>query len=265
MNVQLRNIDSATTFNTKLFPMRPEPPIVRAWHVPLAKCRFSDIVDDKWDLTMRKVIPEIDGVRDVRKIAHEANVSLSLTKLTIRHLLYYDTVILLDMFFFSNIYVVAPGINDLMTNKNGVLEECSRYVMIDNYKISHFWLQKMFTTFQQGRTVRDWLRLHLESGFEILKLVDVRRFVQFGVIKGILYRQQKWAVSKTQLATMAKSLSVEAEDDRRSATTPQTGIMKYVDGLHSFDQISVEMNKTDAELMQELGKLPPNDVEILYR
>lgn len=87
-------VDDANTINMKLFPHHRTPPEVKGWHVPVAKMKFSDVVDPTWDLTLQKVIAHIDGVSDVRRIAFSADVSLELTKLALRHLLYYDTVLL---------------------------------------------------------------------------------------------------------------------------------------------------------------------------
>lgn len=87
--------DEANTINMKLFPYHINPPAVKGWHVPVAKTKFNDIIDPTWDITLQKVVAKIDGVSDVRRIAHEASVSLDLAKIAVRHLLYYDTTIIL--------------------------------------------------------------------------------------------------------------------------------------------------------------------------
>ena len=84
------NVDDANTINMKLFPIHRHPPPIKPWHVPISKIKFAEIVDDTWDLTMRKVIKHIDGIKDVRRIAHDANVAMDLTKIALQHLLYYD-------------------------------------------------------------------------------------------------------------------------------------------------------------------------------
>ena len=118
----------------KLFPSHTAPPEVKGWHVPVAKMKFVDIVDPSWDLTMQKVVAHVDGVSDVRRIAWLADVSLDLAKLALRHLLYYDTILLLDMFFFSNCYAPRPrGMRDFVANRDGIVDECAAYICIQGW------------------------------------------------------------------------------------------------------------------------------------
>ncbi|KAK4129368.1 nitrogen permease regulator 2 [Parathielavia appendiculata] len=295
-------VDDANTINMKLFPHHPTPPEVRGWHVPVAKMKFADIVDPTWDLTLQRVIAHIDGVSDVRRIAFLADVSLDLTQLALRHLLYYDTILLLDMFFFGACYAPRPGIHDFIANVGGMIDECANYVCVspnsgqaggsgrggagggdpgtgqgdddDDYggaedvsrngaihghRVSNYMLIKLMTTFCVGKTVMEWLKGHMDSGFDVLRFVDVRRLVQFGVIKGCLYRVHKYVVSKQYLAALATGQA-----------RPVAGgdpLQKYTDGCHTFDQIITEQNLTDAEIMEKLKSFPApvGDLTVLYR
>ncbi|KAI1736044.1 nitrogen permease regulator 2-domain-containing protein [Xylaria scruposa] len=253
-------IDEANTINMKLFPYHAPPPAVHGWHVPVPKTKLAEIVDSTWDLTLQRIIPHVDGVNDVRRIAWLADVSLPLTQCALQHLLYYDTILLLDMFFFGSCYALRPGIHDFVSNRASIVDECAAYVCIsppiipggsssgaDNMtgstvslnmsihrtsssqyldpstteaitsrpttsstisgapypRVSHYQLIKLMTTFCVGRSVMEWVRLHQEAGFEVLRHVDVRRLVQFGVVKGLLYRVHKYAVSKSYLSLLA--------------------------------------------------------------
>jgi nitrogen permease regulator 2-like protein len=244
----------------KLFPHHKTPPVVKGWHVPVAKMKFADIVDPTWDLTLQKVIAQIDGVSDVRRIAWAADVSLDLAKLALRHLLYYDTVLLLDIFFFGSCYAPRPGIHDFVTNVDGVVDECAAYACIHSrQRVESFQLIRLMTSFCVGRSVMEWLRGHQEAGFDVLRYVDVRRFVQFGVIKGYLYRVHKYVVSKQYIAALATGQA-----------RPKVGgdpLQRYADGCHSFDQIITEQNMTDAEITSKLKSLPApaGDVVVFYR
>lgn len=243
----------------KLFPHHITPPIVQGWHVPVSKTKFADIVDPTWDLTLQKVISHIDGVSDVRRIAHAASVSLDLAKTALRHLLYYDTILLLDMFFFTACYAPRPGIHDFIRNLDGMVDECASYVSHGRGRVSNYHLIKLMTTFAPGRSVMEWLKGHQDSGFEVLQYVDVRRLVQFGVIKGFLYRVHKYVVSRQYLAALASGQS-----------RPVPGgdpLQKYTDGYHHFDQIITEQNLTDNEIMEKLKKLPvpKGDLTVFYR
>ncbi|KAK3497753.1 nitrogen permease regulator 2 [Neurospora hispaniola] len=314
-------IDDANTINMKLFPHHVNPPEVKGWHVPVAKMKFADVVDPTWDLTLQRVVAHIDGVSDVRRIALASGVSLELTQLALRHLLYYDTILLLDMFLFGACYAPRPGIHDFIANVGGMVDECANYVCVgpidpspssnntgtgagpssssssDNYhrlrsvsgsttfhnhnpsnlstsastrhshlspfglgpgggsdrdpspyaqhhlspvherkpstsprnpssnihtsssppsnkppppngyRISNYMLIRLMTTFCVGKTVAEWLKGHMDSGFDVLRYVDVRRLVQFGVIKGCLYRVHKYVISKQYLAALATGLA----------------------------------------------------------
>ncbi len=287
----------------KLFPHHPTPPEVKGWHVPVAKMKFADIVDPTWDLTLQRVVTHIDGVSDVRRIAFLADVSLELTQLALRHLLYYDTILLLDMFFFSACYAPRPGIHDFIANVGGMVDECANYVCIGargarsgggqgagsaggggggggaggngqgddgteddgrngtthGHRVSNFMLTKLMTTFCVGKTVMEWIKGHMDSGFDVLRFIDVRRMVQFGVIKGCLYRVHKYVVSKQYLAALATG--------QARPTAGGDPLQKYTDGCHTFDQIITEQNLTDPEIMDRLKSFPApaGDMTVLYR
>lgn len=280
----LRYPDDANTINMKLFPHHPTPPDVKGWHVPVAKMKFADVVDPTWDLTLQKVIAHIDGVSDVRRIAFAADVSLDLARLALRHLLYYDTILLLDIFFFGSCYAPRSGVHDFVANVGGIVDECANYVCIgpgaaagngnstsstnvsgqaqqhqQQHRVSNYLLIKLMTTFCVGKTVSEWLKGHMDAGFEVLRYIDVRRLVQFGVIKGCLYRVHKYVVSKQYLAAIASG-----QAHPRAGGDP---LQKYTDGRHCFDQIITEMNLTDAEIMNKLKSFPApaGDLTVLYR
>ncbi|KAK4672464.1 Nitrogen permease regulator 2 [Podospora pseudopauciseta] len=340
-------VDDANTINMKLFPYHPNPPEVKSWHVPVAKMKLADIVDPTWDLTLQKVIAHIDGVSDVRRIAFQADVSLELTQLALRHLLYYDTILLLDMFFFSACYAPRPGIHDFIANVDGIVDECANYVCVgalgihsnDNYKYSNprssstttlnnnssalnsfsttprssshhlstspsnlspethshhptspfynpssscllsierdhrlpnYLLIKLMTTFASSKTVMEWLKMHMDAGIDVLRYVDVRRLVQFGVIKGCLYRVHKHVVSKQYLASLATGQSRKLTEREAAARGGgrRDPLQKYTDGCHCFDEIITEMNMTDAEVMERLKGFrgaPTGDLAVLHR
>lgn len=243
----------------KLFPYQPTPPPVQGWHVPVAKTKFADIVDPTWDLTLQKVIAKIDGVSDVRRIAYTADVSLDLAKIALRHLLYYDTILLLDIFFFSSCYAPRPGIHDFIRNSEGMVDECAGYVSHGNARVSNFMLIKLMTSFSPGKSVKEWLMGHQDAGFDVLNYVDVRRLVQFGVINGCLYRVHKYVVSKQYLAGLAtgQTKPVEGGDP----------MQVYTDGCHHFDQIITQENLTNDQIMDKLKTLPVSrgDLAVFYK
>ncbi|OAA48522.1 Nitrogen permease regulator 2 [Metarhizium rileyi] len=252
-------VDEANTINMKLFPHHRTPPTVKGWHVPVAKVKFSEIVDPTWDLTLQKVIAKIDGVSDVRRIAHAASVSLDLAKTALRHLLYYDTILLIDIFFFSSCYAPRPGIHDFIRNMDGIVDECAGYVSHGRARVSNYHLIKLMSSFAPSKSVKEWIVSSQEAGFDVLNYVDIRRFVQFGIIKGCLYRVHKYVLSKQYLAALVsgESRPVPSGDS----------LQKYTDGNHHFDQIMTEQSLTNDEIMDKLKILPvpKGDLTVLYR
>ncbi|KAM0319397.1 hypothetical protein ACHAO8_001193 [Botrytis cinerea] len=251
-------VDDANTINMKLFPIHRHPPPIKPWHVPISKIKFAEIVDDTWDLTMRKVIKHIDGIKDVRRIAHDANVAMDLTKIALQHLLYYDSILMLDIFLFSNIYAPTSEMNDFVADKDGMQDECANYVYINGPRLTNFLLCRLFTTLCTSRTLKEWLKLHMDQGLNVLNYIDVRRFIQFGVIKGLIYRVHRYAVSSLYLSSIAsrQTMHMDRRDD---------ALRKYTDGCHCFDQITTVLNIVEAKIMERLRKFPKGDVEVIYR
>ena len=242
----------------KLFPLHGHPPPVKLHQVPIPTVDLAPITDDTWDLTLLKVIAQIDGIKDVRRIAHSADVALDLTKIALQHLLYYDSILMLDLFLFGNIYATTPEINDFVRDKDGMQDECANYVYINGPRLPNFYLSRLFTSLSTSRTLKEWLKLHMDQGFPVLNYVDVRRFIQFGIIKGLLYRVHKYAVSERQLRYLNGG-------DLRRGNDAEESLRKFAGGCHSFDRITVEMNMGDVKIMDQLRKFPKGDVEIVYR
>ncbi|KAI1120622.1 nitrogen permease regulator 2-domain-containing protein [Nemania abortiva] len=305
-------IDGANTINMKLFPYHAPPPPVHGWHVPVPKTKLAEIVDSTWDLTLQRIIPYVDGVNDVRRIAWLADVSLPLTQCALQHLLYYDTILLLDMFFFGSCYALRPGIHDFVANRAGIIDECAAYVCIStppsfspssgagvgagsesmasstaslnipgtghldppttprpllhketasrpttssttgptSAKISHYQLIKLMTTFCVGRSTMEWVRLHQEAGLDVLRHVDVRRLVQFGVVKGLLYRVHKYAVSKSYLALLAtgRRPGVELAGKRRAMEKGKEKEKSVVEATKSPEDEGLEMKMSSRRM-----------------
>ena len=104
------------------------------------------------------------------------------------------------------------------------------------------------TTFCVGRSVMEWVRLHQESGFDVLRHVDVRRLVQFGVIKGLLYRVHKYAVSKSYLSLLATG--------RRGTGVSEIGGKggKNVDGRDNNNNKNNNNNNNSSNSGKDKGK-----------
>ncbi|KAL1296735.1 hypothetical protein AAFC00_000205 [Neodothiora populina] len=120
-------IDDSNTVNLKLFPTRAAPPPIHGWHVPLSLVRFPSLQTTAWDLTVQRIIPHIDGINSVARIATLADTDSTLTRRAIAHLLYYGCICLLDIFQFSAVYAPTAEIAVFFADEN-MQDECRRYV-----------------------------------------------------------------------------------------------------------------------------------------
>ncbi|EMD38304.1 hypothetical protein CERSUDRAFT_48698 [Gelatoporia subvermispora B] len=183
-------IDKFNSIELKIFPFYPNPPAVKEWQVPLALISLSKRIEPNWDLTMVKVCQYIDGTRHVARIAQLAECDLELTKLAMSHLLYYQVVMMIDIFQYSNMYTLRKSIQWL-ANESDVREECGPYVAKEGRVITD-WprLLHLYSRLKPGKTVRDWMIEHDVDSSGI----DVRRLTSFGVIKGFLHRVHRWPI-----------------------------------------------------------------------
>ncbi|KAH9901585.1 NPR2-domain-containing protein [Cubamyces lactineus] len=183
-------IDPFNSIELKIFPFYPNPPQVKDWQVPLALINLTNRIEPNWDLTIVKICPYIDGTNHVSRIARLANCDPNLTRLAISHLLYYQVIMLIDIFQYSNMYTLRKSIQWL-ADEGHIMDECGPYVTKPGWVIPD-WpkLLHLYSRFKVGKTVRDWM-----EEYDVHKLgIDVRRFTSFGVIKGFLRRVHRWPI-----------------------------------------------------------------------
>lgn len=81
--------------NLKLFPVFEEPATVYDDAVPVPLVDLQQFLDRDcdWDMTMRRVIPFIDGANYTKRIAEQADVDLELARKAIQHLVYATAIL----------------------------------------------------------------------------------------------------------------------------------------------------------------------------
>lgn len=127
--------DDSNTINLKLFPTRPPPPPVLAHQVPLLTMSLAGLQSPiSSDLTLNRVLPYINGVNSISRIAQLADTDLSLTRRAVQHLVYYGCLVLLDIFSFSAIYAPTAEIGGFIVDDD-VKEECMRYVRTPKLRV----------------------------------------------------------------------------------------------------------------------------------
>lgn len=184
------SIDKFNSIELKIFPFYPNPPPVQDWMVPLALINLTKRKEDNWDLTMAKICQFIDGTNHVSRIAYLADCDITLTRQAISHLLYYQVIMTIDIFQWSNMYTLRKSIQWL-ADEIHVKEECGPYVTKPGHPIPD-WpkLLHLYSRLKPGKTIYEW-----SEEYEVEQLaIDIRRFASFGVIKGFLRRVHRWPV-----------------------------------------------------------------------
>ena len=124
---------------------------------------------------------------------------------------YYQVVMMVDIFQFSNMYTLKTNITRLATDET-IVNECGTYVTRPGF-ILPSWpaLLGLYSKLRPGLTIHQWM----ESN-EILDLgIDPRRFVSFGIIKGFLRRVHRWPVMLERGSPLIEHLEHQVEARRR--------------------------------------------------
>jgi hypothetical protein len=231
-----RRDDVSTTHN----PVRP-------WHVPLLIRDLPDPSTWTWDLTLRRIHPYMDGVNHIQRISELADVELRLIKRAVREMIHHGRVILLDIFHYQAVYAGASGLVEFIKDVD-VQDECCAYVALPQPPPSSTnsnkaptsapavpsapppptrqFVIELYSALQPGVSVADFCLAHHDgnpSKVPLSALLDVRRLITFGVIKGILRRQQKYAlaIADSQVPAAPPQSTVSSPPGLPPAPMPQ--------------------------------------------
>ncbi|CAG8548219.1 17561_t:CDS:2 [Rhizophagus irregularis] len=237
-------INSANTINLKLFPTYRNPPPVYDYQVPICTVNLKALMDDNWDITMKKATMHINGIHHVKKIAEMADVDYGLARKCMEHLLYYGCVIMIDIFQFSNVYAVKPDIMRIIEDET-VQSECLSYVKKPGTTPPSFAkLFSLYCSLKHGSTLKEWVQ---DNQVESLN-IDIRRFISFGVIKGFLYRVHKYPILP--------------EPHNQQSELPSR-LRKLLNGKHHYDEICT-MEGCSARKLDEILAAEP-EVKFIWR
>ncbi|KWU46349.1 nitrogen permease regulator 2, partial [Rhodotorula sp. JG-1b] len=262
-----------------LFPFYMNPPEVRTWQVPVAVTNLEQMKTRSWDVTLYKVCSFIDGVNHVKRIAELAEVDLYLARQCIQHLVYYNAVITTDIFQFSNSYALLPDIADAVQyaeeEDGGATDlptECENYVFSgerDTALVPFATLLSYYSQLRPGYSLAEWIEaLSLDS-----QPIDIRRMIQFGVIKGFLRRVYAYPIwldhpnlqQQQTLATQQRG-GTDNDDNWGEDSTTTTMLLPSVsyppslammfDGTHHTDEICLKYScswRTLELVLRQLG------------
>lgn len=246
------NIDSANTIFIRLYPVIRDPESVMLHHVPVPIITYTDHIQSReklfWDeienpdrpmdIGMKKILPFIDGSSYVKKIAFQADMDLDLVVKAIKHLLYYGFVGLVDIFQYSNRYMVTQEIMQLYT-KESLQNAAIQAVALDSTQEAPTIqsLFKLYALFNANREVKHICEEIKKHGYN----VDVKKLVSFGVLNNIIRRLHPYPVGMVQ------------QSQELSSTFPPI-IHQMVDGKHPMDEIAVTLNMSFKELESYFDK-----------
>ncbi|KAF4576749.1 Nitrogen permease regulator 2 [Pleurotus pulmonarius] len=215
-------IDMFNSIELKIFPFYPNPPPVKDWMVPVALINLCRRIEPNWDLTIAKVCKHIDGVNHISKIAYLADCDIDLTRQAISHLLYYQVIMMIDIFQYSNMYTLRKTIQWL-ADESHVRDECGPYVTKPARTIPDWpQLLHLYSRLKPGKTVLQWIQDYDVEEMDI----DVRRFTSFGVIKGFLRRVHRFPIfvpttpQESMTSLLPASPSHTDETDSGTVHTP---------------------------------------------
>ncbi|KAI9824166.1 MAG: Nitrogen permease regulator 2 [Phylliscum demangeonii] len=279
-------IDDSDTINIKLFPLYAPPPPVKAWHVPLSTVRLESLMDENWDLTMQRIVPFINGINSVGRIAELADADFDLVTKCIEHLLYYACLLMLDVFQFGAMYAPTAEMATFIEDR-AMQQECSLYISTVEPRLAPSALIALYTSLRPGQSLKSWCIEHKKA----VTGLDIRRFITFGVIKGLLYRIHKYII-KPRVAlngpptatatTHARMLGVVSGGSgggggaggggggvaKRAGlavvrSAENLALVKFLDGRHCFDEICTELHVGEKEVLAHLRTY--GEVQIIHK
>lgn len=223
-------VDDANQIHLNISTPLGEPAEVAAYQVPIQVRGFDISCLDEWDLTIQQVIPHIDGRSYIKQIAERANVHLPQALQAIKHLLYVGYIKLVDIFQYSNMYMVTPAIRELAENRD-MQQECVQYVTIPGRTpppITEIF--KLYSQLRQGTRFGEFCGRNNTDSLG----VDDCRLIAFGIVNKLLRRIHHYP------AVIGSS---EIGPSRSPLSKPQVAeLLNYMQsGTHPYDEICCEL------------------------
>ncbi|KAJ3219719.1 Nitrogen permease regulator 2 [Clydaea vesicula] len=285
-------INDANTINLKLFPIYPDPPPVRDFQVPVCIIDLEMVMDKYCDLTMRRVVPRINGVNTIKKISELADVRVDLARSCVQHLLYYGCVKLVDIFQFSNVYAPKSHLNSMLNNIEAQ-NNCIDFVTLNGYPpVSFDRIFSLYCALKHELSVKDWIEDNEVWNHHIdVRINAIRRFFIYGVLKGYIFRIHKYPLIMQSSAVVEEELgyingtikeqksygggmaglvsssvgkSVSSINYIPNNNFSISNIKRFLDGKHCFDELCTMFDCSSKEL-EELLKEKDKEKEICLR
>lgn len=184
-------IEAETTIYLKIARIADDPRDVFDHQVPIIRPEFRNMSFDSWDLTTQQVLPYINGVYHVSRIAACADVENSLVKSCVQNLVYYSVVELLPLFKYSNIYMCTRSLQTL-TKHQKLASECLTFVKIndDTPKPTLYRVFQLYSQMTHGVT----LKMLCVRFSPRQNNIDERKLVEFGLKHNLIRLINKFPI-----------------------------------------------------------------------
>jgi hypothetical protein len=172
---------------------------------------------------------------------------------------FYSAIVLVDLFQFSNSYAALSGIADIAQygeeDEDGSTDlrtECEAYTYSgtgDSPRVPFSTLLTFYSSLTPGLSVSAWTEQYQVESYPI----DVRRMIQFGVIKGFLRRVYAYPIWLDHPSyTLNSQLPRERERERQTTTNTMASSTRPGLGRHG----TAESSLFSAESSNDAGSAP---------
>ena len=267
-------LNGANFLSLKLVKRRLEPPDILDFQVPVKIKDMGCLAVKDWDFTIQRILPHIDGIKYVKRIALDADIDANLVRGAIRQLVYYQCVVMVDIFQYSNTYACTPRIAHFAENKR-MQQECARYIVDENCPSPPPFpkIFALYCSLQPGVRVGSLCHLHDTAALNI----NDRRFIIFGLMHRIIRRIHKFPVTllrnknkeqpsaflgSSPSSPMDKSNSKGSASSSSGGLTSNVGLLNFppgggssksrvhamANGHHCYDDICCSLMRSAAEV-----------------
>eukprot|EP00056_Hartaetosiga_gracilis_P001173 m.42690 g.42690 ORF g.42690 m.42690 type:complete len:435 (-) comp10527_c0_seq4:189-1493(-) len=168
-------------------------PRVCADQVPIVVCRDALRRCAEVDVACLRVARFIDGVRTASGIALVAHMELQLALYVFRCLVYARAIVLTDPMLLCNVRTTTSKLKDLMRDAN-MQSECKDFVCRNNTVVSIEDIVRLYSQFSPSKKLTPHTFATASKNSEILDDIHLRRFFQYGSLRGILHCTRTYPV-----------------------------------------------------------------------
>lgn len=249
-------VQAGSSLSLKLCPRLLDPPLVGDFQVPVLIKKLKHLMLKDWDLTIQNLAQFIDGKKFVKRIALESGMDIQLVKNSLRQLLYYRVIVMLDAFQYSNLYTCTKKISNLASNEL-LQDECLKQVIRGGeHAARQVPFSKVFALYASMHPSASFGDFCIEHSTELMSL-DEQMFVSFGLRTGILRRVLQFPVPTAHPFLLQDS---EPKGTYLVDTQSET-VRSLINGENSFDDICGITTFSHAEVQLVIDAMP--DVSIV--